>query len=93
MMKAEQRQIAQGAARSQLRRLQIDVQSASADDALTVLDDLYRSEPDLIASIWYAQASEHQIKLFCQEWKKQFLPQVSQISTTQVQRPLTLWER
>jgi len=71
----EKRAIALGAARSQLRRMGVPIdQSVPFDDALAVLDDLHRSEPDLIASQWYAQASENQIKLLRREWRRQFTP-------------------
>ncbi len=92
MRQAEQRSIALGAVRSQLRRLHIDLATVSAEEALAVLDDLHRAEPDLLACIWYEQASDHQIRLFRREWKRQFSPQVSPMSTSQVHRPLPLWD-
>lgn len=70
MSLAEQRDIALGAARSQLRRMGKDPQLVEAHVALRVLDDLLRSEPALIASQWYDQASDHQIALFCREWHR-----------------------
>src|SRR2546422_10942781 len=70
----EKRAIALGAARSQLRRLGTPLDhSVAFQSVLEVLDDLHRSEPDLIASQWYANASDNQIKLFRREWRKQFL--------------------
>jgi hypothetical protein len=49
----EKRSIALGAAKSQLRRLGVSIdRSISFDDVFCVLDDLYRAEPDLIASQW-----------------------------------------
>lgn len=71
----EKRSIALGAARSQLRRLGVSIdRSISLDDVLYVLDDLYKAEPDLIASQWYAHASEYQITLLRRDWKRQFEP-------------------
>ena len=64
----EKRSIALGAARSQLRRLGVSI------DYLVPFDDLYRAEPDLIASQWYANASEYQITLLRRDWKRQFAP-------------------
>ena len=69
----EKRSIALGAARSQLRRIGVSLESpVPFDDALRVLDDLHRSEPELIASQWYTQASEYQITLFRRDWNRQF---------------------
>jgi hypothetical protein len=75
MNQSEMRQIAIGATRSQLRRLNIDPRKASSDDALEALDDIYRVEPELIASLWYGNASDNQIRLFRREWEKWLKPQ------------------
>src|SRR2546423_6735252 len=70
----EKRRIALGAARSQLRHLGISLDRCLPfDDALAVLDELHRSEPDLIASQWYASASDHQIHLLRRERRKQWM--------------------
>jgi len=70
----EKRAIALGAARSQLRRLGTSLdRSVAFHSVLEVLDDLHRSEPDLIASQWYANASDNQIKLLRREWRKQWM--------------------
>ena len=69
MKLATMRRVAQGAARSQMRRQGIDPKQASAEDALRVLDDIYRVDPELIAALWYGQASDNQIRLFEREWK------------------------
>ena len=76
------RQIAIGAARSQLRRqhelaveyctaagVALASQAPDADAALAVLDDIARSDPTLLASVWYRKASARQIALFRKEWK------------------------
>jgi len=69
----EKRSIALGAARSQLRHMGISIdRSVTFHDALCVLDDLNKAEPDLIASQWYANASECQITLLRRDWKRQF---------------------
>ena len=71
----EKRSIALGAARSQLRHLGISLNSSvTFDDALCVLDDLHRAEPSLIASRWYANASEYQLTLLRRDWNRQFKP-------------------
>ncbi len=75
MTMQEKRSIALGAVRSQLRRLGVSIdRSISIDDVLCVLDDLYRAEPDLVASKWYANASEYQITLLRRDWNRQFEP-------------------
>jgi hypothetical protein len=68
MKQADKRKIALGAVRSEFRRQGRQPQFQLATSALAVLDDLLRSEPDLIASQWYDKASEAQIKLFSKEW-------------------------
>ncbi len=70
----EKRSIALGAVRSQLRRMEVTIdRSVPFDDVLRVLDDLHRAEPDLVASQWYANASENQIRLLRREWRRQFV--------------------
>jgi hypothetical protein len=66
---AARRGFAIRAARSEARRH--NWATLTADEALQVLDDLYRSEPELIASQWYAKASKTQLNLFVKEWDKQ----------------------
>lgn len=68
--KQQQREIAIGAARAELRRAGIDPATVDGRAALFCLDDLARVEPGLIASLWYADASTAQIRLFLREWKK-----------------------
>jgi hypothetical protein len=72
MKMQEQRSIALGAARSQLRRIGTNpARSVPFDEVLKVLDDLCREAPELIASQWYANASENQITLLRRDWKRQ----------------------
>jgi hypothetical protein len=56
--------------RSDLRGHNICPLQVSAENALDVLDDLGRSIPGLIASQWYAKATENQIRLFKREWNR-----------------------
>jgi len=70
MNKSRQRNIALSCIRSVLRSNDADFLSISEKDALDILDDLARTEPDLIASIWYLSASENQVNLFKKEWNK-----------------------
>jgi len=73
--KAEQRRIALGAARVQLRRLGVSIDPfVPFQDVLAVLDDLNRAEPGLVASQWYTKASHHQIQLLRREWKQAVQP-------------------
>jgi len=73
--KAEQRRIALGAARVQLRRMGVSIDPfIPFKSVLEVLDDLNRAEPDLIASQWYATATDHQIQLLRREWKQTVQP-------------------
>ncbi len=75
MTKAEQRRIALGAVRAQLRRMGVSVDTFTPfRDVLAVLDDLHRAEPDLVASQWYANASENRITLLRREWKQAVKP-------------------
>lgn len=68
--KQQQRQTAIRAARSQARRLGIDPTAVGSPQALQILDDMARVEPGAVASIWYANATDNQICLFCREWDK-----------------------
>src|SRR5258708_40158254 len=74
MTQTEQRHIALGTARSELRRLGVplDPYTVSFKEVLAVLDDLCRAKPDLVASQWYRQASEHEIRLLRREWLRQW---------------------
>jgi len=70
MKKHEMRKTAQGAVRSEVRQQKRNPRDLSSKEALVVMDDLCREEPTLVASVWYAEASENQIKLFEQEWRR-----------------------
>jgi len=70
MNKAQQREMAIRAARSQARKQGIEPLELGAEDALAIIDDIARSEPDLVASHWYSEATDNQINLFKIEWRK-----------------------
>jgi hypothetical protein len=70
MNKTGQREMAIRATRSQARKQGIEPLEMTADQALAVLDDIARSEPDLVASHWYHSASDAQITLFKSDWKR-----------------------
>lgn len=67
MNQKQMREVAIRTARSEARRQ--GYHSISAKSALFILDDISREEPDLIASKWYINASDNQIKLFNREWQ------------------------
>ena len=70
MNQTEKRQTAIGATRSQMRTMGINPKSENSQEALTVLDDNARSEPNLIASEWYIEASDNQIRLYKKDWNE-----------------------
>jgi hypothetical protein len=75
MKQVEQRSIALRAVRSQLRRMGIAIDAfLPFADVLKVLDDLSRSEPDLVASQWYSKATDQQIRLLRKEWREAVKP-------------------
>ena len=66
------RRTAPGAVRSEMRSTgytNSEIIATSAQDALKVLDDIARTDSQLIASEWFINASDNQIKLFSQEWR------------------------
>ncbi len=65
----ERREIAAAAVRHVARKQGEEPSTLSADQALSILDGVMRSEPASIASVWYENATEHQILLFKQEWR------------------------
>ncbi len=66
--KAEAREIALRAVRGQAQRHGIDPTHLSVDDAMTILDDMSRRDPELIAAQWYVAMSDRQYRLFRREW-------------------------
>ncbi len=73
----EMRSIAIGAARSKAREMDMDLSLRTAEDMLTILDDMLRAEMQSSkpahrswATSWYEQASETQIRLFKRDWLK-----------------------
>ena len=70
------------AVRSQLRRLGCEPHPALPfDEVLKILDELSRAEPELVASHWYQQASDHQISQLRREWSQQFRASAQSIPT------------
>lgn len=69
---ARQRRVAIGAVSSELIRTARWPWELDGASARVVLDDLARTEPDLIASQWYSTASEHQLTLFEREWNNRY---------------------
>ena len=59
----EKRKIALEASRSYLRSMDINPENCVVQDVLDALDDLSRIE-DTIATDWYKNASDYQIRLF-----------------------------
>ncbi len=70
MLQANMRHIAVQAARSQLRKMGTDPAGVASGDALEVLDDLARTEPELIASQWYSEADDAEVTRFEREWRQ-----------------------
>jgi len=70
MTKQEARRIAIGTARSYLRSMGFTTNEMTIESAFAALDDLTRSEPELIASEWYAAASNNQLATFKREWRQ-----------------------
>lgn len=68
MSQAEQRRIALGAVRSQMRSTGTDPRTAPFDQAWETLDAIYRSDPTLVAAQWYIGSSESQVRTFKREW-------------------------
>jgi len=60
---------AEAVARSLLRELGKDPKDISPDEALVVLDDFERTNPNHDASVWYRTATDNQIRLFKREWQ------------------------
>jgi hypothetical protein len=54
---------------------------------LHVLDNLHYAEPDLIASLWYAQAMSNGIRALQREWKQQFSAKSSKVKQAQTYIP------
>ncbi len=61
------RNIAAGAVRSICRERKYT--EVTVKDAYLILDDLTRSDPQLLASRWYMSASKAQLAKFAREWK------------------------
>lgn len=63
------RMIAHSAVRSIARKNKWDLKTLTVQDAFLILDELTTTEPELIASQWYRDASDTQIKKFKKEYR------------------------
>ena len=63
----QRRETAIRAARAQLRS---NGQPMTLENAERVLDDMARTQPQLVAAQWWQTASDNQIKLFRREWRQ-----------------------
>lgn len=68
----KRRETAIRAARAQLRS---SGQPMTLDNAERTLDDIARTQPQLVAAQWWQTASNNQIKLFRREWRRWTLNQ------------------
>lgn len=65
----DKREIAMGAVIANLRNRHFTPEEISDEDALRVLDEIARREPQLIASQWYKTAPDSHLDIFCREWR------------------------
>jgi hypothetical protein len=70
MTAKQQRDMALGAARSQLRHGGDDPKSCAFERAWAALDEVYRSEPSTVAGQWYVRSSDAQVAAFRREWEQ-----------------------
>lgn len=63
-------ELAVGAVRSQLRSMGVDPETVSPSDAHAVLDDLSRSEPELVVCQWYQAVDDRQLTRFYTMWQE-----------------------
>ena len=62
--------MALGAVRSELRKQGQQPTAKEGDEALAVLDNIYRIDRTVLASYWYATATQTELNRFVKEWKK-----------------------
>ncbi len=70
MRRSEQRAVALGIARYQLRQVHLNLLEASAFDAHVALDEYARRFPDLIGSQGYHTANQSELNCFYREWRR-----------------------
>lgn len=46
------------------------LETTSFDEALTILDEISRREPNYVASRWYTNVNEYQLTLFKRDWNR-----------------------
>ena len=85
----ELRKIALGAARSYLREQGTDPAQVEAQAAMEALDDLYRIDQATLASIWYGQASDNQVREFRREWREARIEAMEQTRITVIRNLVT----
>jgi hypothetical protein len=68
--KKQNREIALGAVRSEMRKNGFVPQRQSARTALAVLNEIALSDPGTRASWWYLNCSDNELTLFIRDWKK-----------------------
>jgi len=66
----ELRQIALGAVRSELRKQGRSPQAVDANVAYAVLDNIFRTDKQSLAAVWYDTASDNDRNKFFREWEK-----------------------
>lgn len=64
------REAAIRAARSQFRKIGLTPQRQTGKKAVVVLDELFRTDPELNVSIYYEKATDSEIVLFITAWNK-----------------------
>lgn len=70
MTRTQQRAVALGAARYQLRQLKVNLLEASAADAHAALEDYVRRYPEMVGAQWYRTATEEEITGFYHAWAR-----------------------
>ena len=58
------------AVRGQMRALGDDPTKMSAEQAHAVMDEMFRTEPTLIVSRWYDQATQEDLNKLYRAWRK-----------------------
>jgi hypothetical protein len=67
---AKSRGIALSAVRGHARTINVNPVELSDSDAFNMLNELYLTDKELIASRFYIEASDNQVKLFKADWRQ-----------------------
>ena len=70
MRKEQQRAIALQVVRELLPIMGIQPEMVDACEAFKALDELYSTQPQSVAYLWWESASDRQIDLFVDEWEE-----------------------